>query len=132
MEKRINYLTNSVVVDYFLDDDGAVRITAITGPVYAYGSLTEANVINYISDRDYEAIKDEIQSLHDREKEAVREDVIEECLNIAVRHIQDHFKQTDGGLAGVWFSGNERETILKILADYYDAENHEAKREGRS
>ena len=43
------------------------------------------------------------------------------ALNIAVAHIQDQLGQSDGGFAGMWFSGTETyawNQIVDVLTDY--------------
>jgi hypothetical protein len=49
-------------------------------------------------------------------------DLADHAANKAVLHIQQHLGQTDGGLAGLHFSGETWEHLLSILSDYIKAE----------
>jgi hypothetical protein len=48
--------------------------------------------------------------------------IAELALNAAILSIQDDLGQTDGGVAGVYFSGNREEIILDILKSYIQTE----------
>lgn len=48
--------------------------------------------------------------------------IAENALNKAILHIQDHLGQTDGGVAGIYFSGDKEHLILQILKDYISTE----------
>lgn len=64
-----------------------------------------------------------------------KEDLIFDAFTLAVAHIQEGLGVTDGGFAGMWFSDDNYDTVLKILSDYYDAEkefNEREELEGRS
>jgi hypothetical protein len=49
-------------------------------------------------------------------------DIAEHALNAAVLHIQDHLGQTDGGVAGIYFSGDKEHLIIEILRSYITTE----------
>jgi hypothetical protein len=49
------------------------------------------------------------------------------AANEAVRHIQDHLGQKDGGFAGIYFSGDRWDVLVSVLADYAAAEIMEGK-----
>jgi hypothetical protein len=49
-------------------------------------------------------------------------DLADHAANKAVLHIQQHLGQTDGGLAGLHFSGETWEHLTSILSDYIKAE----------
>lgn len=46
----------------------------------------------------------------------------ENALNAACLSIQNELGQTDGGIAGIYFSGIAEEKILEILKDYIGSE----------
>lgn len=46
----------------------------------------------------------------------------EAALDAAVATIQGALGQTDGGFAGIYFSGDRGDTILRLLRDYAAAE----------
>ena len=48
--------------------------------------------------------------------------IAENALNAAILSVQDELGQTDGGIAGVYFSGNREEIILDILKSYIQFE----------
>jgi hypothetical protein len=49
-------------------------------------------------------------------------DLADHAANKAILHIQQHLGQTDGGVAGLHFSGGAWEDLLKILSDYIKTE----------
>lgn len=51
------------------------------------------------------------------------------ALDAACRHIQDAIRQTDGGRAGVYFSGSEAAEILGIFSRYIEYEQLDAEPE---
>ena len=48
--------------------------------------------------------------------------IAERALDAACLSVQDDLGQTDGGVAGVYFSGNREEIILDILKSYIQTE----------
>lgn len=50
------------------------------------------------------------------------ESLIEEALNAACRSIQDRIGQTDGGIAGMYFSGGNRDDFDKLFRQYIETE----------
>ena len=47
------------------------------------------------------------------------DDVVVDAINVAIKHIQDHLGETDGGFAGDYFSDDSKMKPLKdILLDY--------------
>jgi len=46
----------------------------------------------------------------------------EAALNAACVLIQDELGQTDGGVAGIYFSGDKEHLIMEILKDYISTE----------
>jgi hypothetical protein len=50
------------------------------------------------------------------------QDLADAAANKAIAHIQKHLGQTDGGFAGLHFSGTKWDALLSILADYIKAE----------
>ena len=46
----------------------------------------------------------------------------ENALNAAILSVQDELGQTDGGVAGIYFSGNREDIILEILKSYIQIE----------
>jgi hypothetical protein len=49
-------------------------------------------------------------------------DLADHAANKAILHIQQHLGQTDGGFAGLYFSGDRWDDLLSILGDYIKAE----------
>jgi hypothetical protein len=49
-------------------------------------------------------------------------DLADDAANKAILHIQNHLGQTDGGFAGLYFSGDRWDDLLSILSDYIKAE----------
>lgn len=50
------------------------------------------------------------------------ENVLEDALNAACASIQDAIGQTDGGVAGIFFSGNAREKFDALFREYIATE----------
>lgn len=50
------------------------------------------------------------------------QDIAEEALNVAIRHIQDDLGVTTGDLAGMFFSGDSFDTIKNVFVEYIQAE----------
>ena len=48
--------------------------------------------------------------------------IAENALNAAILSIQDELGQTDGGVAGIYFSGDKEEEILSLLKSYIQTE----------
>ena len=48
--------------------------------------------------------------------------IAELALNAAILSIQDDLGQTDGGVAGIYFSAHREEIILDILKSYIQTE----------
>jgi hypothetical protein len=48
--------------------------------------------------------------------------IAENALNAAILSIQDELGQTDGGVAGIYFSGDKEHLIMEILKDYISTE----------
>jgi hypothetical protein len=48
--------------------------------------------------------------------------IADAAFNHAILHIQDHLGQTDGGVAGIYFSGNREKIVLDILKSYIRTE----------
>jgi hypothetical protein len=48
--------------------------------------------------------------------------IAENALNAAILSIQDELGQTDGGIAGIYFSGHREEVALDILKSYIQTE----------
>jgi hypothetical protein len=48
--------------------------------------------------------------------------IAENALNAAILSIQDELGQTDGGVAGIYFSGDKEEQILSLLKSYIQTE----------
>lgn len=46
----------------------------------------------------------------------------ERALNAAIFSIQEELGQTDGGVAGIYFSGDKEHLITQILKDYITTE----------
>lgn len=51
----------------------------------------------------------------------------ENALNAACLSIQNELSQTDGGIAGIYFSGENEDMILSILKSYIHTEINFAK-----
>ena len=49
-------------------------------------------------------------------------DIAEHAFNRAILHIQNHLGQQDGGVAGIYFSGDKEHLIMQILKDYISTE----------
>jgi hypothetical protein len=49
-------------------------------------------------------------------------DIADQAFNKAILHIQNHLGQTDGGVAGIYFSGNRQDVIMDILKSYIQTE----------
>jgi len=50
------------------------------------------------------------------------ESIAEQALDEAVLYIQNYLGQTDGGVAGIYFSGDKEHLIMQILKDYIAVE----------
>jgi len=48
--------------------------------------------------------------------------IAERALNTAIFSIQEELGQTDGGVAGIYFSGDKEQLIMEILKDYISTE----------
>ena len=48
--------------------------------------------------------------------------IAENALNAAIFSIQEELGQTDGGVAGIYFSGDKEHLIMQILKDYISTE----------
>jgi hypothetical protein len=48
--------------------------------------------------------------------------IAENALNTAIFLIQEQLGQTDGGVAGIYFSGDKEHLIMEILRDYIATE----------
>ena len=48
--------------------------------------------------------------------------IAENALNAAILSIQDELGQTDGGVAGIYFSGDREKIVLDILKSYIRTE----------
>ena len=48
--------------------------------------------------------------------------IAENALNAAILSIQDELGQTDGGIAGIYFSGENEDMVLSILKSYIHTE----------
>lgn len=48
--------------------------------------------------------------------------IADAAFNQAILHIQDHLGQTDGGVAGIYFSGDTEKIVLDILKSYIRTE----------
>jgi hypothetical protein len=48
--------------------------------------------------------------------------IAEVALNAAIFSVQDDLGQTDGGVAGIYFSGHREEIVLDILKSYIQTE----------
>jgi hypothetical protein len=66
--------------------------------------------------------KRKLQTNGDIMNEQQINDLADSAANKAVFHIQQHLGQTDGGVAGLHFSGEAWETLLSIFSDYIKAE----------
>ena len=53
--------------------------------------------------------------------------IAEQALNAACESIQDALGQTDGGIAGIYFTGENEDMILSILKSYIHTEINFAK-----
>ena len=49
-------------------------------------------------------------------------EIADQAFNQAVLHIQNHLGHTDGGIAGIYFSGDNDKIILEILKSYIRTE----------
>jgi hypothetical protein len=49
-------------------------------------------------------------------------EIADHALNHAILYIQNHLGQTDGGVAGIYFSGEKEHLIMQILKDYITTE----------
>lgn len=49
-------------------------------------------------------------------------EIADHAFNKAILHIQNHLGQTDGGLAGIYFSGDNATIIMDILKSYIHTE----------
>lgn len=49
-------------------------------------------------------------------------DIADHAFNAAILNIQNFLGQTDGGVAGVYFSGEKEHLIMQILKDYIKVE----------
>jgi hypothetical protein len=49
-------------------------------------------------------------------------EIADHAFNHAILHIQNHLGQTDGGVAGIYFSGDKEHLIMQILKDYISTE----------
>lgn len=50
------------------------------------------------------------------------DEILDEALNSACLTIQQAIGQTDGGVAGMFFSGDNRETFIQLFRQYIDQE----------
>ena len=51
------------------------------------------------------------------------QDVVDDAINVAIKHIQDHLGETDGGFAGDYFSDDSKMKPLQaILFNYAKAQ----------
>jgi hypothetical protein len=48
--------------------------------------------------------------------------IAENALNAAILSIQDELGQQDGGVAGIYFSGDKEEQILSLFKSYIQTE----------
>jgi hypothetical protein len=48
--------------------------------------------------------------------------IADHAFNHAILHIQNHLGQTDGGVAGIYFSGDREKVVLDILQSYIRTE----------
>jgi len=48
--------------------------------------------------------------------------IVEDALNLAIKHIQDEIEVKNGDFAGVYFSGEKWEELQTIFKNYLDAE----------
>jgi hypothetical protein len=48
--------------------------------------------------------------------------IADAAFNHAIWHIQNHLGQTDGGVAGIYFSDDKEKIILDILKSYIRTE----------
>jgi hypothetical protein len=55
-------------------------------------------------------------------------ELVELALNAACKAVQDELGETDGGLAGVMFSGELGDNFRKIFSEYCEAELRAAQR----
>lgn len=53
--------------------------------------------------------------------------IAEQALNAACESIQDALGQTDGGIAGIYFTGENEDMVLSILKSYIHTEINFAK-----
>jgi hypothetical protein len=53
--------------------------------------------------------------------------IAEQALNAACESIQDALSQTDGGIAGIYFTGENEDMLLSIMKSYIHTEIHFAK-----
>ena len=60
-------------------------------------------------------------SKHTMSPDQVRQ-LADDALNEAVRYIQDHLGVETGDYAGIFFTGQEEDTIIDVLARYIDGE----------
>jgi len=57
------------------------------------------------------------------EDSADLQDVVDDAINVAIKHIQDHLGETDGGFAGDYFSDDSKMKPLQaILINYAKAQ----------
>ena len=49
-------------------------------------------------------------------------EIADHAFNYAILHIQNHLGQTDGGVAGIYFSGDREKIVLDILKSYIRTE----------
>jgi len=47
---------------------------------------------------------------------------VDAAFNVAIASIQNALGVTDGGWAGMWFTGDRERDMLNLLGDYYDSE----------
>jgi hypothetical protein len=48
--------------------------------------------------------------------------IADHAFNHAILHVQNHLGQTDGGVAGIYFSGDREKVVLDILKSYIRTE----------
>lgn len=48
--------------------------------------------------------------------------IADDAFNHAILRIQNHLGQTDGGVAGIYFSGDNEKIVLDILKSYIRTE----------
>ena len=49
-------------------------------------------------------------------------EIADHAFNHAILHIQNYLGQTDGGVAGIYFSGDREKIVLDILKSYIRTE----------